>query len=443
MTRTFVVVLTVGLLAMASVTTAGVAIQRQSPDSKIPDVSSQSATTTPDETPNETATFPAGTSESGIDNATRLLETHRSVLANETYSMRTNVSRIDELADGTESSLGFDTEEFRLTGEKGVNETRVTIADEGATYENGSSSQSYWVTDEEIAVKQVNDDNFNRTMYRYVPPTGREAALLKRAVPFYVEPSSLFEPYLLAMDYEYAGTVTRDNLTLYQFTSTGVNASAVETHDLTEFSDSNESINATVLIDERGVIRSFEASNVRTRGNETKTTGLRHEISRLGNVTPTKPSWVTTELPNVEASVSADGRVVVLNHTGGMTVSTANVLLYSSSLSASIDFTGRFEPGDTLYLSVGKADTSRVLVSRNEYPEVNESLVRFESENISILPWRMVYEESERESTTLEMHIRDDASNRSLPTTTGTPEPDNSSATSQYRITKQMEKIAW
>jgi hypothetical protein len=440
MTRAFVAVLTVGLLALASISNAGVAIQRQSPDSGISEVTSRSATT-PDGTPNETTEFPPGTSESGIDDATLLLETHRSVLADETYSMQANVTRIDELAGGTESSLGFDIEEFGLTGEKGVNRTRLTIADEGATYENGSSSQSYWVTDEEIALKQTSTDSFHTTRYEYIPPTGRQGALFDRAASFYVEPSFILEPYLLGFDYEYSGTVTDDNRTLYEFTSTGVNASAVETHDLTEFSDSNESINATVLIDERGVIRSFETSNVRTRGNETKTTGLRYEIPRLGNVTPTKPSWVTTELPNVEASVSADGRVVVLNHTGGMTVSTANVLLYSSSLSASTDFTGRFEPGDTLYLSVGKADTSRVLVSRNEYPEVNESLVRFESENISILPWRMVYEESERESTTLEMHIRDDASNRSLPTTTGTAEPNNSSTTSQYRITKQIERL--
>jgi hypothetical protein len=243
------------------------------------------------------------------------------------------------------------------------------------------------------------------------------------------------------MDYEYAGTVTRDNLTLYQFTSNGVNESAVEAHDLTEFSDSNESITATALIDERGVIRSFETSNVRARGNETATTGLRYEIPRLGNVTPAKPAWVSAELPDVEASVSADGRVIMLNHTGGMTVSTANVLVYSSSLSASTEFTGRFEPGDTLYLSVRKVNTSRILVSQNESPEVNESLVRFESENISILPWRMVFEGGERNSTTLEMEIRDDAANRSHPPTTGTAEPNNSSTMGQYRITKQMEKI--
>lgn len=434
-TRAFVVVLTVGLLAMASISAAGIATQRQSADSEVQDVSSQSATTH-DETPNETTEFPPGTSESGIDNATLLLETHRSVLANETYSMRTNVTRIDALADGAESSLGFDTEQFWLTGEKGVNKTRVTIADDGATYENGSSSQSYWVTDENIALKQTSNDSFYATRYEYIPPTGRQGAFFDRAASFYVEPSDLFEPYLLGFDYEYAGTVTRDNRTLYEFTSTGVNESAVEAHDLSDLSDSNESVNATVLIDERGVIRSFETSKVRARGNETATTGLRYEIPSFGNVTPTKPAWVSAELPDVEASVSADGRVIVLNHTGGMTVSEANVLVYSSSLSASTEFTGRFEPGETLYLSVGKANASRVLVSQNEYPEVNDSLVRFGSENISILPWRVVFEGGERNSTTLEIEIREDVANRSLPPTTGTAEPNNSSTSTQHRITK-------
>lgn len=439
MTRAFVVVLTVGLLVTASVATVGVTIRHQSVEPMASSVSAQSGTTTPDETPNETTEFPPGTSESGIDDATLLLETHRSVLANETHSMRAHVTRIGASADGTEPSLDFDTEEFRLAGEKGIDKTRVTIADEGATYENGSSSQSYWVTDEEIALKQTSDNGLNATRYEYLPPTGREAAFFNRAASFYVEPSVLFEPFLLGFEYEFSGTVTQDNLTLYEFTATGVNESAVEAHDLTAFSSSAESINATVRIDEQGVIRSFEATNVTSRENETATTGLQYEIPKVGNVTPTKPAWVTSELPDVEASVSAEGRVVVLNHTGGMTVSTASVLLYSSSLSASTEFTGTFEPGETLYLSVNKENTSRVLVSQNEYPEVNESFVRFGSENISITPWRMVFEGGERNYTTLEMEIHDDRSNRSLPPSTTTVEPNNSSDSNQFRMAKQMK----
>lgn len=347
--------------------------------------------------------------------------------------MRTNVSRIDELADGAQSSLGFDTEEFRLAGEKGVNRTRVTIADEGATYENGSSSQSYWVTNEGIALKQTSNDSFNLTRYEYIPPTGREAAFFDRAASFYVEPSVLLEPYLLGFDYEYAGTVTRNEQTLYRFNSTRMNATAIEAHDLSDFSSSTESVDATVLIDKRGVIRWFDASNVRPRDNETVTTGLSYEIPRLGNVTPTTPNWVTTQLPHLDASLSADGRVITINHTGGMTVSTANVLLYSSSLSASTEFIGTFETGDTVYLSVKKDDTSQILVSRNEYPEVNESLVDFGDGNISITPWRVVYEGGERNSTTLEMQIRDNASNQSLPSSTGTGESNSTSTMGQLR----------
>ena len=92
-----------------------------------------------------------------------------------------------------------------------------------------------------------------------------------------------------------------------------------------------------------------------------------------------------------------------------------------------------------MYLTVGTDNTSRILVSRNEYPEVNDSLVRFGSENISILPWRMVFEGGERNSTTLEMEIRGDVANRSLPPTTGTTEPNNSSTSTKLRITKKIE----
>lgn len=404
---------------MASFTTAGVSLAQRSDGPTPPTVPSRSTTTTPVETPNETAVFPPGTSEAGIDNATRLLETHRSRLADETYSVRTNVDQVSEVTDENGTFLGFDVDRISLTTDEGPNETLFTIAETNVTFDGSNSSQSYWLTDEVTARKTVDDHGPGTTRYESIPPAGREAKLIDRMVSdAFGEPSFVLRPYLLGLDYEYSGSVTRVDRTLHRFTSTGVNSSAVAKHDLTELSSPVEQVDATILVDERGVIRSFDGSKIHSREGETVTTHVSYEIPQIGNVTPTEPDWVTTELTHLDASLTENGTVVAIHHTGGMTVSTATVFVHAPSIYASTDFTGTFEPGDTLYVFVTEDDASRVRVSQNERPEVNETFVRLGDENVSILTWRGVTEGGERNSTTLEAQVHDDATNRSLPSTT-------------------------
>lgn len=417
MTRRSVVVLTVGLIAVASFAAAGASISQRPAAPTSPTAPPQSATT-PVETPNETTVFPPGTSASGIDDGTRLLEAHRSHLADETYSMRTNVDRVSEVTDANGTFRGFDVGRITLTSDRGTDETLFTIDYGNAAHEGENSSQSYWLTDEMNATKRVDGDGLGTTMYAYLP-AGRESALLDGAISNgFAEPSFVLRPYLLGVEYEHSGTVTRNDRTLHRFTSTGVNASAVAEHDLDEFPSSVERVDVTILVDERGVIRSFKASQTRSRGNETVTTGVRYEIPRIGNVTPSRPDWVAAELPHVDASLSGNGTVITIRHTGGMPVSTANVLVSSPSVYASTDFTGTFEPGDTLHLYVREDDTSRVIVRRDGRPEVNESFVQLGDGNVSITSWRIVTEGGERNSTTLEMEVRDDAPNSTLPPST-------------------------
>lgn len=414
MTRGLVVVLTVGLLALAGGAPAGVSMPQQSNVRTAP--SDLPLTTTPAETPNGTTVLPPGTSESGIDNATRLLETHQNRLANETYSVRLNVDDVSEVTDENESFLRFDVDRISETAEKGSNETLVTFVYENATAEGSNSSQTYWMTDEALAFKDVDDET---TMYSYEPSTGRFARLIDNAIAKgWAEPSFAVRPYLLGIDYEHAGTVTRDGRTLHRFTSAELNASAVEEHDLSEFPSSVESVDSTVLVDEQGIIRSFNASVIRTRGNESVTSEVTYAVPELGNVTPATPTWVTTELPHLDASMSEDGTVIAVNHTGGMTVSTATLLVYSPSIHASGDFAGTFAPGDTLYFYITQDDPERVLVSQNEPPEVNESFVRLGEDNVSVTPWRIVAEDEDRNRTTIEVEIHENASNHTRSTTT-------------------------
>jgi len=98
---------------------------------------------------------------------------------------------------------------------------------------------------------------------------------------------------------------------------------------------------------------------------------------------------------------------------------------------ASADFAGTFEPGDTLYLHVRKSERDRILINRNDPPEVNGSAVRFPSGNISITPWRVLTGDGERNSTTLEIEVRN-ATSVSVPGT-ATISPTNSSVPSPAR----------
>lgn len=414
MTRGLAVVLAVGLVTMAAFTTAG-ASNLQGSVTSAP--SSPPATTTAAATPNGPPDLPPGTSASGIDNATMLLEAHRSLLDDRTYSVRVKATQVSQVTDENGTFLGFDVGNITLSADRGSNATHVTIADENMTHDDGTSLQSYWVTDEVTALKTSDDNGLDRTTYFDVPRTGIYAKLADSAhIRTWSEPSFVLRPYLVGLDYEYSGTVTRDSRVLHRFTSTGPNATAMEEHGVSEFRPPVERVDATVLIDEQGVVHAFDASVTRSRENESVTTGTSYEVTNLGDVTPVAPDWVTEELPHLDASLSENGTVVTIQHTAGMTVTKAGVLVSTPTTQLNTEFVGTFESGETLYLYVLQDDADRVVLSETR-PEVNASLVRLGSGNASITPWRMVTEN--QNFTRLEVTVRDDASNRTTPSTTG------------------------
>lgn len=417
MTRDSVVVLVVGLVVVAGIAAAGVSVPERRAVPTSPTHQSQPTTA---ETP-DGAAFPPGTSASGIDNATRLLEAHQSQLRTRTYSARLNATRATETTDENGTFVGFDVSRISVSVDKGANATRLTVADENATYDDANASVSYWVTEEAVATRNVDSGGSStRITYSYLPNGTDEGPLLRRASGVWGDPSFALEPYLVAVDYEYSGTVTRDGRTLYRFASTGSNASAGGDDGLNS-PNSIERVDAALLVDERGVVRSFDAGVVRSGGDETATTGAEYSVRNLGTAAPVAPDWVSTELPHVDATLSDDGTAVRIDHVGGATVSTAVLLLYSPSADANGELAEPFGPGDTLYLSLTRDDPGRIRASLNERPEASESFVRFEGENLSVVPWKIVVEGADLNRTTIEVRISDGAPNRTRPTPTVGP----------------------
>lgn len=384
MARVLVVVLGVLMVVSSGCAMAGLS------ESGTTETTTQAATPSPTptpadgRTPNETPAFPPGVSGAGIDNGTRLLETHWSILANRTYAEQLSwdegTSRVDE--NGTH--LGFEVESYRKTVTNGPVATHVSMRGEGLLEE-------FWMTDGFTASKRrLPDGNVNGSpILRYYYVTNdrhaRTVSRVQRAPLGGIDGVSglLLEKYLNGLDYEHAGTVTRDGHTLHTFTSTGINESGRT--PVTISSDSLDRVNVTVIVDERGIIHTLDVSEVYTGGNDTMTLGMDYTVRDIGDAAATRPDWVTSRIPHFRASLAANGTIVELSHTGGMPI-TRGVSLYLSTpdRSAHTLVPGAFEPGETWYLYLMENATDRISGSRNDRPVPDDSFVALGGESVSL-----------------------------------------------------------
>lgn len=406
MRRACTVIATVLLVAVAGFTATGVSTPR--PDAPAtPLQPSQSANATPACASNGTASFPPGTSASGITNATRLLDDHRDHLNDTTYVERGDWGHASRVTDENGTVRGFDTTRVNTTVEKGAESTLFVIEDE-------NDSTSFWFEGDAVASRNSYRGE-GVTFYVYERAGSNatsDTTLLDRRITRIG--GSGIASYLLGVDYECADTVTRENRTLYRFTSTGLNDTAENEWGQEPFPPWVDRVDATVLVDRQGIVRSLDATAVHAAGNRSVSVRTTYSVSRTGNVTPTTPDWVTAELPHLNASLTGNGTVLALNHSGGTPVSTAALLVGSPNRSSHAEFSGTFEPGDTLYLYLVANDTERVRASLNDRPDANESFVRLGPERPSLSVHRMVREESNRTTTEIRVTVDAPSRNRSL-----------------------------
>lgn len=94
---------------------------------------------------------------------------------------------------------------------------------------------------------------------------------------------------------ENAGTVTRDDETLYRYNATEVDevdplVSTVQPTDI----DAVESFDGTLLVDEEGLIRQFWSTTTYTEHGETRNATIDVRFTDLDSTTVEEPGWVET-----------------------------------------------------------------------------------------------------------------------------------------------------
>lgn len=377
---------------------------------------SQTATQTPQktETPNETSEFPPGTSDAGIDNATRLVNAHRAALRNTSYAERSEWEQAGRVSDENGTLRGFEIREYTVTVDKGANGSEVHIAGE-------NDSNTYWFTDDATMTNYSSQSHgTTSTMYEY----SRGQDNVRNSTQYLISfASHLIQPYLRDLDYELVETTTRQNRTLYTYSSTGINETVEPNIGDTPVISTTENITATVVVSDRGIIHSFSAQETHSDQNETVTIEQNYTVEGLGETNAVAPAWTTEEIAQFNVSLIDNSSVVALTHLGGRSVSDPALFFYTPNGSAQTTVNGTIEAGDTVYVSlITEEDSNQTLHwSINEHPSVNSSFVSFRAGNLSVTAWRHL-QGSYDSGVQLEVTIQERPANSTArDVTTGSP----------------------
>lgn len=368
MSRAVVVLACVALVAAAGI--AGVAQPTPQP----------SATTGENET--APSAYPPGASADGIENASRLLDAHRAVLGNVSYRERSEWDHLMTVSrNGTPSEP--EVRRYTITAENGTNGTAVEIA-------GGNESNGYWFTDEATMTKVTHEQYGPEALYTYVRGYDQYFERLRYIAEV---GSDGVGPYLRDLDYEFVGTESVANRTRYVYSSTGIDETVQPNRGDTPLGSTTDSINATVVIDERGVIESFSARELHTVRNETVTLNHTFRVTGVGETVTTPPEWVTEEIARVDASITGNGSVLEVTHLGGPSMSEPGLFLTTPTEYGVVGWNGTIEPGETIYLSLTvKAGSNETrLQSAREPPSVNSSYLSLGPGNVSVLTSRYLF----------------------------------------------------
>lgn len=352
----------------------------------------------------QTQSFPPGTNESGIVNATALLDAHERALRNTTYTERL---QSQGLRRGQNAASGrVPVGPVSVTVRNGTTGTNTTVTARG-------SRSEYWVTDDAFAGYSVTTAG-SVTSERYWYGDGNASGLEAGPTAVAQIQRGTLATYVQAANYSYRGTVARGDDTLYEFRAIAGNWSAGATDG---WPSSAQRVDATVLVSERGVVR--EVSAVVHRGTQNGTAAARtnYSVTDIGETTASEPAWVDEQLPQFDVRVTDDSRVVSLEYTGGATAANATlppqtgVFVFTDRDDAATQLGATLARGDTLYLWKA-AGTDALQRSVDDPPTVTDSFASFEGANATYFVSRFVLTSATRgtmrSSTTIEVSLRNE-----------------------------------
>ena len=288
----------------------------------------------------------------GQVNGTAISAAHYSILQN--TSFRANVS----------VSGGSDPIAFTLFNGSGAAHIDIDPLDAEGTSE-------FYISEEFIT-------NFNSTAtppktYSYGSTSEEFGVVFTYAIIFGLYPAQQLE----IGTFEANGTVTQNGEELTRLSATGVNETAAEEDDFFSGNRLLTDMSGEILVRSDGLVREM---SLQQSFDDGETQNLSFALSGLGSTSAAEPDWID-EAPRLEGSLSTDGTVMELEHTGGPEVPAGtNLTLASGSFGSGLAPTNVTLPeslssGDSLYVhATGNATTPTVDVSVNDEPAPSDAI---------------------------------------------------------------------
>ncbi|WP_135805783.1 hypothetical protein [Halorussus marinus] len=306
---------------------------------------------------NDTTELPPGTSATGIENVTRLVEVHKSALNDITYTVEAEWDQVSGASDPR--AAGAETTTITINSTNGPSRSLTRLSTDDVLNE-------FWSAENAFAAKTSVGSPSQAISYRYASGESTDPGF-RRSV------TALLGDRLNSSTYAYTGTVTTANRTLHEFWATGLRANTTPI----------ASTHGRVLVDRSGRIHDATVVQRYGSGSDRRIVRLNYAL-RTGVVAPTRPDWVRAELPQLTGSVVGNGTVLALEHTGGLRVSNATIRTFfpdGRDIDVSVE---DFEPGETLYLYRLRTAPDRVRVRVNEAPAVNDSFVPVGDDSVGV-----------------------------------------------------------
>ena len=294
---------------------------------------------------------PPGVGDRGV-NGSAIAAAHYSIVRNSSF-------RVDVSEDGGSTPVTF----TLLNGTDGA---RIDIEQSGT-----DRIERFYISPE--FVTNFNDTASPPKTYS-VGPTGEQFAVgFTYAILFGLYPGR----QLGVGTFETNGTVTQNGEQLTRLSVTGVNETAVRENDFSSANGTLTDMTGEILVRSDGLVREM---SLRQTFDDGETRDLSFELSGLGSTSAAEPDWID-EAPRLEGSLSPNGSVMELTHTGGREVPAGtNLTLASGGFGGGLAPTNVTLPqsvseGDSVYVyATGEPFNPTVEVSVNDEPSPTGAL---------------------------------------------------------------------
>jgi hypothetical protein len=295
---------------------------------------------------------PPGVGADGTVNGTALQAAHYSVVQDSSF--RVNVS-----SEGGPNPVSF-------TLYNGSRAARIDIEQA-----DGDGTSQFYIS--QTFLTSFNSTESPPKTYSYGSTSEQFGVVFAYAILFGAYPGQQLRVGIFEED----GTVTRNGEELTRLSATGVNETAAEESGFTRGDATLTDISGEILVRSDGLVREMTVEQTFDSG---ETESLEFTLSGLGDTTAEKPDWID-EAPRLEGSLSTDGSVLELAHTGGPEIPAGTTLtLESGSFGGGLAPTNATLPesvseGDSVYVyATGNATDPGVEVSVNDEPAPDDAI---------------------------------------------------------------------